>query len=135
MDEKVRGEIKMVKLVVDTDIIIDYLRAGKGPFLEILDLQQKGSAEIYVSTISVLELYAGQSSKTDAAQVEKILDNLAIVELSRELAKFAGEKKRDLSASSTINDLIIGCTALVLKARLVTRNRKHFEQIPGLKFF
>ena len=125
----------MVKLVVDTDIVIDYLRAGQGPFLAILDLQQKGEAEIYVSAATVLELYAGQSSKTDSEQVEKILDNLAIVELSRELAKFVGEKKRDMTASISLNDLIIGCTTLVLKARLVTRNKKHFTPIPGLKFY
>ncbi len=125
----------MVKLVVDTDIVIDYLRAGQGPFLAILDLQQKGEAEIYVSAATVLELYAGQSSKTDSEQVEKILDNLAIVELSRELAKFVGEKKRDMTASISLNDLIIGCTTLVLKARLVTRHKKHFTPIPGLKFY
>jgi tRNA(fMet)-specific endonuclease VapC len=29
-------------------------------------------------------------------------------------------------------DLLIACTALARKATLVTRNRRHFEQIPGL---
>lgn len=30
-------------------------------------------------------------------------------------------------------DLIIGCTALELGFRVATRNRAHFERIPGLK--
>ena|SRR3989344_4846212 len=125
----------MQKLVLDTDIVVDYLRTGSGVIVEAVELQNDDKAEIYVSTITILELVSGRTGDQDIEKVKEFLRSFNIVVLHGELAEFVGRKRRELPKSLSLSDLIIGGTALWLGAKLVTRNKKHFEQIPGLKFW
>lgn len=125
----------MVKLVLDTDVIIDLLRTGSGILTEIGELLDEGSTEVYISAITMLEIRAGENSLQQEKLLRDILDNIKIISIDKKLAEFLGRTKKALGGSMTLADLMIGGTAKWSKAKLVTRNRKHFEQIPGLKFF
>jgi predicted nucleic acid-binding protein len=125
----------MTKIVFDTDILIDYLRINHELFPRLVHLQRAGQAELFLSSISVMELFSGLSSKK-SKNLKTILGICTVIPFDSELAQFAGELKRDRKFPSVpLADYIVGSTALWLKAQLATRNKKHFQGIPGLKFF
>ncbi len=124
----------MIKILVDTDIIIDFLRTGQGIFPSLFDFQQKRTVELYISTITILELFSGSSSKKDQ-DPSRLISTMKVVEFNTDVAKFAGELKRDNAIVIAFADLIIGSSALYINAKILTKNKKHFRLIPGLKFY
>lgn len=127
----------MKKILIDTDVIIDFLRTNKGLFLTLLELQEQGNLTLYISSITVMELFVGTSSqkRAQSEQLKELIDSLRVIPLDAKLAQFTGELKRGKKWTILTSDLIIGATALWLNAELVTNNRRHFSVIPGLKFF
>ncbi len=125
----------MKKVVVDSDIFIDYLRTSKGWLPDLLSLQRSGEIEIYISSITVFELFAGNSSKKDEAKILQLISGFKIVTFDEKLAKFAGELTRDWKLSQPLADFIIASTAVYIEAQVATRNEDHFKGIPRLKFF
>lgn len=65
-------------------------------------------------------------------KIKNILHYLQRVELTEEIAKRAGELYRDISKTLQVPDYIIAASALTLGGRVLTLNKKHFQQIPGL---
>ncbi|OGK25606.1 hypothetical protein A2954_01245 [Candidatus Roizmanbacteria bacterium RIFCSPLOWO2_01_FULL_37_12] len=126
----------MVRVLIDTDIIIDYLRTREGLLPELLELQVQKKLDIYISTVTIMELFSGKSSKEKEINLMELISVLKIVELKLELSKFTGELKRDYNLSTmSFADLFIAACALFVNAKLATRNRKHFQGIPKLKFY
>jgi predicted nucleic acid-binding protein len=123
------------KVVLDTDIIIDFFRAEIGPFSRLIELQNRHAIELYLSSITVMELFTGESSEKNAAQLEEFIEKFRIVTFDKILARFTGELRRGRKLNLHFADFIIGSTTLWLGAELATRNKKHFQEIPGLKFF
>lgn len=125
----------IMKLVFDTNILIDHLRGGDvwDRILEEID----EDTQIYLPSIVMLELFSGQSSK-DKKNSKKILDLVdcfKIIALDSEIARVAGELYRDVRKDLEVPDYIVAATALHLKAEVVTLNKKHFRELPGLKVF
>lgn len=125
----------MNRVLVDTDIVIDFLRTNKGLLPDLLNLQKKNETDLYMSTITILEIFAGKKSKKQADFLHELITSFKVVYLTPELAQFAGELKRDHNLPTAFADLVIGSSTLYVKAELATRNRKHFQGIPKLKFY
>ena len=125
----------MEKVVVDSDFIIDYLRTSKGWLPDLISLQSQGEIEIYVSSMTVFELFAGHSSKKDEPKILELVASFKVVAFDEKLAKFAGELTRDWKLSLPLADFIIASTAVYVEAEIATRNKDHFKGIPRLKFF
>jgi len=125
----------MTKVLVDTNIIIDYLRAGLKPFADLVKLQKEKKIELCLSSMSILELFAGKSSKENSEKLLELSDFMIVIPLTTELAKLSGELKRDNKLSIAVSDLVIATSALSVNAKLATRNRRHFRGIPKLQFF
>ena len=126
----------MTKVLVDTDVIIDYLRINRGPMAQLVLIQSNGEIEMHLASISVMELYAGLSSIKFAEKIELLVNLCTVVPFDATVARFAGKLKRDKKFPTVpVTDYLIGSTALWLKAELATGNKKHFAGIPGLKFF
>lgn len=125
----------MQKVVVDSNIIIDYLRTSIGWLPELLSLQTQGKIEIYISSITVFELFAGNSSKKDESKILELVSSLKMIAFDEKLAKFAGELTRNWKLSLPLADFIIASTALFIQAQVATRNKNHFKVVPKLKFF
>jgi len=126
----------MKKVVLDTSIIIDYLRTKQGLFPELALLEKTGSTLLYLPTVAVLELWKGNSMDMHGVEssVERILQITKDVPLSKQLAKKAGELIRKDTVSDFV-DSVIAATALYLEAELATLNKKHFAKVKGLKIF
>lgn len=122
----------MEKRVLDTDILVDHLR-GYPPAKGYIDQFEFGPLRGYVTTVSVLELYAGKkiNELPETIGVEKLIGILEKVELSTEIAKKAGEIVRLYECA--IPDAIVAATASCMGAKIVTRNRKHYRGIKEIE--
>ena len=125
----------MTKVVIDSDVIIDFLRTGKGALLKLFESQKNGKLELFLSAVTVLELFAGKSSKKISKELDEFLSGCTVVDLGKELAQFAGKLKRDHNTNLALADLIVAATCLSLRAKIATRNKRHYQTIPKLRFY
>lgn len=125
-----------MKLVIDTSVLIDFLRGGIiGK--ELFDKVEKQTQELFIPTIVIFELFSGTSSKNPLVKTKIInfIRNFKRIELTEELAMRAVELYRQIGKHIGPQDYIIAASALDLGATVLTLNRKHFEQIPGLVIY
>lgn len=125
----------MIKVVVDSDIFIDLLRTKKGELPILFEFQEKQDIELYLSTVTVMEVFSGKSSKSEEISLLALMESFTVIPLTFEIAKLAGELKRDHKNPGLVSDLIIAATAVSIGAQLTTRNRRHFQGFKNLKFF
>ncbi|OGH20449.1 MAG: hypothetical protein A3D74_00200 [Candidatus Levybacteria bacterium RIFCSPHIGHO2_02_FULL_37_13] len=124
-----------MKLVIDSSILIDRLRGGDNWF-EFLQTSDQENI-LYIPTIVVFELYSGQSSGNPEEQkkIENLITSMIRIDLSEKIAQRAGRIFRDITRKLDVSDYIIAASALDIGGTVVTLNKKHFEQIPGLDLF
>ena len=128
-----------MKYLVDTDIIIDALAVVRETVGLLDALSTDGLA---VSIVSLGELYEGtyRSSNPGAAQdaLRSFLDGYAVLNLSDPIAAGFGHLRAFLRRQGQLIpdlDLLIAATAHAHDLTLVTRNRRHFSRIPGLRLY
>jgi hypothetical protein len=107
-------------LLLDTDIFIDHLRGA----YEL----KVGKNRIHYSVITRAELVAGTSA-TDL--VSLLLSPFLEVPVDRRVAETGGHLHREFSVR--LPDCLIAATAIEHQLALVTRNRKDFKKIRGLR--
>lgn len=125
-------------VILDTNIIIDHLRQKEvGDTLLMKLVSSIPLSELSVSVITIQELYEGKSSVDEKAESYLLatINPLRILPYDYEIAKIAGEIARDLDRPIELADATIAATAILQKARLITRNRKDFKGIPELLFY
>lgn len=121
-------------IVADTDVLIDFLR-GAEPIAGRVALEL-GKGFLATTAVSAFELEAGAHGPRQKLAVEDLLDALRILPLGREAALRAGALHRDLSARGLgigMADSLIAATCIEEGGVLLTRNRRHFERVNGLK--
>jgi hypothetical protein len=120
-----------VPTLVDTNILVDYLRGLDGAVSFILALDEPPS----VSVGSVMELYAGFRSRREELEAERLLQQATVLAATAEIAKRAGVFSRHYGPSHGLDDIdaIIAATAEHHGLRLATLNVKHFPMFPRLK--
>lgn len=120
-------------VIIDTNIIIDYLRQPAKVDTDFEKILSKTSkSELSISIISVQELFAGRSSKKDEETIMTLILPLKIFPDSFEVAKKAGEIIRNNKNMLSFADAAIAGTALINNAQLLTLNKKDFQGIEGL---
>ncbi len=126
---------------LDTSFVIDLLREERrgrfGPAHELLEAC--ADVPVGVSCFVVCELEDGLAHATrpesERATLDALLSALAVTYPDeRFAAKYAQASHHIRRRGKTVAtmDLLIGVSALVDGASVATRNRKHFEVIPGL---
>ena len=122
-------------IVADTDVLIDFLR-GKGAADRIAHEIKTGG--LHTTAISAFELWAGAKTNQQVAAVETLLAALIILPLESVSARSSGKVRRELEAkNATIGmaDSLIAGICLEREGVLITRNKKHFERVQGLKLW
>ena len=109
-----------VELLVDTDVLIDHLRGERR-------LRRNGR-RLGVSVVSRCELFAGRD---EPAILRGLLRTMIELPIDPEIAELAGVTRRESGIATP--DALIAATALVHRVPVMTRNRRHFEAVPGLK--
>lgn len=112
----------MARVLIDTDILIDHLRLGR-------KVPVKAGEGAY-SVIARAELYAGKGIIEEL--IDKLLSAFEEVPVDRKVAQEAGRIRRERSVA--LPDAIIAATAITGGMALLTRNVRHFQRVPELRF-
>jgi len=130
--------------VLDSSVLVDAERQ-QVPVSTLLDRFQKqhSETEIVLSAISVVELehgiYRAQSPQRASERrmyLNTIFAAIPTEPFTREIGQLVARVDAEARLRAIVipfADLLIGGTALYLGYALVTRNLRHFENIPGLK--
>jgi predicted nucleic acid-binding protein len=107
-------------LLIDTDVFVDHLRGSR--------LLRTGRNRAHFSVITRCELLAGTSA---SELVGRLLQPFRELVVDRVVAERAGRIRRETGVRTP--DALIAATALEHGLTLVTRNRRHFEAVRGLR--
>ena len=123
-------------ILLDTNIIVAFLNGDNSILKRIKDEIDR----IALSSLVVAELDYGakvsQRAKHNLEKLYQFVDVVQVVPFDIESAKIFGSiksKLRNIGKPTGEVDVLIAATAMAHKATLVTANRKHFENIEGLK--
>jgi predicted nucleic acid-binding protein len=107
-------------VLVDTDVFVDHLRGAAR--------LRPGGHRLHYSVVTRAELFAGSSA---TARVSELLSPFREVPVDRAVAERAGRIRREVGIR--LPDALIAATALENRLGLVTRNRRDFESVRGLR--
>ena len=115
------------RLLLDTDVIIDYLR-GHPAAVSYLETLSNGPA---TASIVVAELYAGVREGAERHRLEQLLAVTPVYPLSLTSAVQGGLYRRQYLKSHNVGlaDALIAATASEHNVRLVTLNARHFPML------
>lgn len=122
-----------MSFVVDTSVLIDYLRGHLGA-ADALESARRGD-RLIASEMTRVEVLAGMRGGEERL-TRALLSALEWRILDEETSEVAGELgRRWLPSHHTIDgaDLVIAATTIVASARLLTRNVRHFPMFDGLR--
>lgn len=120
--------------MIDTSVIIAYLRKQKKEKSEFWSLIQK--YECAISTITLFELHSGAKNTHQREDVETLKAYLEIVPFDTLQAKQASIIFQILKKSNKLiefRDIFIASCAISQNIPLATLNRDHFERIDNIK--
>jgi len=127
--------------LLDTNICIYIIKKSPEKVIKKLESipNDKGKNEIYLSSVTVSELYYGVEK---SSQLEKNLEALKgfltpfqIINFDHESAEVFGRVRSDLERKGTVigpYDLQIASIAIAHELVLVTNNIKEFKRVDGL---
>lgn len=129
----------MSSYLIDTSVIIDYLRGKK----DSVTLLNNIEGELFSSYICLAELFEGVYRVRDVEEMGKVVTNFfstlsGIYSIDWAIAKKFGEIRADLKKKGKIIedlDLLLAATCLVHNLTLITFNQKHFSRIDNLRLY
>jgi len=119
--------------IADTDVLIDYL-AGKGEADAVERLLRRGV--LNTTVITRFELLSGARSAKQLTRLVQLLAAVPSLVLDDPAADAASEIRRSLDRSGNpigMADSLIAGIVISNGGSLLTRNRRHFERVPGLE--
>lgn len=125
----------MKNILVDTSVIIDYLRRTDKEISLFYKTFAKTKHKAYISLTTITELWAGKSLKNKKSinKVEKILKKSIILIPSVKTAKLAGTLIRNTDYEVSYQDTQIASLALSNNLFVLTLNKKDFQKIKNVK--
>lgn len=133
----------MRRLVIDTNIYIDWFNAGRHQDI----LFQRGVVK-HLSAVVLMELRAGAFTASDRRLVQRVESAFAkagrILVPSRAVFIEAGDALRRLQADrgfrietshSIVNDVLIALSARSIGAAVVTQNEGHYRAIQTIRSY
>jgi len=131
----------MIKVLLDTDVIVDFLRNGIDTSSIFNDVKNK-KAQAFVSVITTFELYNGALLSLNSKQK---LEDLSIMLGSVEIISFDNTQSYVASKiyaylvkkgiKLEMRDILIASCAIGKNLKILTNNKKHFNRIPELQFY
>jgi predicted nucleic acid-binding protein len=126
------------RTIIDTDILIDFLRNQKEAVAFVTQLEEKKTL-LSTTAVNAFELYYGAHKSKQSAQTlqatKKLLDRLVLLSLTPRSAQRAGHIYAELELDGHpigLRDTFIAAIALTRKCSVATRNIEHFKKVKGL---
>lgn len=122
----------MLKNLIDTDVLIDYLR-GLPQAVKFLE-KIIADDTCYISAMTVAELYVGVREGKERQMLEKFLQAFSVIPIDSNIAEQGGVYRRDYGKSHGVGlgDAIIAASAEFCGAKLATLNKKHFPMLKNI---
>jgi predicted nucleic acid-binding protein len=124
----------MEKIILDTDIFIDYFRGVSEAerYIESLPIDER-----YTTDITLMELLCGARDKKHLATIVEFIETnfFSVFPVTALASKTATElvKKYTLSRGLKMPDALVAAIVISVDGILITGNKKHFEFIDNLK--
>ena len=120
-----------IKFLVDTDVIIDYLK-GIRPAKELFRTRD---IVIYCSILSKKELLSKAGiSNSERKKITNLLSNIKVLKIDKDISnKYDKLLNKYGERQNLIADYLIAATAWSKNLPLLTRNLKHFEKIKEIR--
>jgi predicted nucleic acid-binding protein len=117
-------------MLIDTDILIDYLRGHPSSVSFI----EQHIDDLVVSAVSVAELYQGVREGHERTKLSRMISAFTVLPLTQEIAETAGLFRRDYrdSIGCGLADCMIAATASEHHLVLATLNDKHFRMLSSV---
>lgn len=117
-------------IVVDTDVIIDYLRGHPDAVAYLEGLADRPM----ISTVTVAELYSNVRDGAERIKLDSFVQAMDVVAVDQDIAVQGGLHRRAYFKSHGLQvpDALIAATAELRGASLVTLNKKHFPMLPSV---
>lgn len=130
------SETRMDKIFVDTNILIDFAHKKNKILYKLLETQKQDRLELFINPVVLAEYFADQNL-TDRRKLEgayELVSFFNIVEINTKIGILAGQFMRERKTYA-LGDTLVAATCINNSLKLVTRNKKHFKNIPGLQFY
>ena len=120
----------MSRHLLDTDVMIDVSRGIVAAALFVDSLN-----DVAISIITAHELIVGAKGKRDLVGIDALISTYPLAHLDAAIGLLAYDllKKHAKSDGLRTFDALIAATAMERGLVLVSRNRKHFTMIDGLR--
>lgn len=119
---------------LDTNIIVNYLMGDVETISKLNNISN--SDEIFITPLTLCELFRGAYLSSDSdiklKLIKEFTDLFVLLEFDENVCMEYGKEYARLSKIGKITeniDLMIGCFAKVNNLILVSRNKKHFENM------
>lgn len=126
----------MADILIDTDVVIGYLRSRDKATTELVNLFQGN--DIFLSSVSEFELYLGARTERHQSDLEMLFSEVEIVPFDFGCGKTAANIWKDLQSTHQhveIKDVFIASIAIHNNLWLRTFNEKHFTGIEELRIW
>lgn len=128
---------ELIVVCFDTDFLITFMREDEKAIKKMKELIGKGLGPGCTTVINAMELYRGAFRSRDNQEVDgvkRLLGMFDMLALTHESAMLAGEIDAKVKSNPIgQSDILIAAIALANNQVLITKNRRHFEKVPGLK--
>ena len=121
------------RVVVDTDILIDYF-AGISPATEAVERLFRED-RLALTTLTLFELSCGAQTQEQRQDLEWIIQAAQLIPLDAVASIQAGAIYRQLKSKGQLlepTDLLIAASCVAVGLPLLTRNVRHFRRVTEL---
>lgn len=120
------------QLVVDTDIVIDYLRQYASTLEKVITLYNCG-----ITAVTLYELRVSLAkSERQQKRFAQVFPYLKVIPFDQVAAESASDIWRTLQANGSLiglPDTLIAGTCLAHNLPFLTRNQRHYQRVANLK--
>jgi tRNA(fMet)-specific endonuclease VapC len=121
--------------IADTDVLIDYLAGGpEATAARVAAELARGT--LWTTVLTRFELLAGARTSKQQEILRLLLEAVPALSLDSAAADRAAQVRRELQARGEpigMGDCLIAGIVLEHGGTLMTRNRRHFERVEGLR--
>lgn len=119
------------KYLIDTDVLIEYLR-GSDRAAEFLEGLQ---GDLIISAISVAELLSGVKGPDESSALDQFMLAFEVASIDDRLAKVGGLIRQKYHPGHGIGlaDALIAATAAERSAELITFNVRHYPMVQDVR--
>jgi len=116
--------------LIDTDVMVDVSRRNAGAANYVDSLK-----DIWIPIVTAQELIVGARDKRDLAAIDNLIASYPVMYINDRIGARAYDLLKTYSRSHGLRtfDSLIAAIALEGDLTLVTRNRKHFGMIEGIR--